>query len=92
MLNVGPILRALPKSRPGRPIVNRGISPVERVPCKVKDSFMVSFHIWSRWCGLTMRSAFRVRVPLREASNPTTRLKAVLGDLREERIPARVTA
>ena len=32
MLNVGPILRMLPKSRPGMPIVNRGISPVEKVP------------------------------------------------------------
>ncbi len=32
MLNVGPILKIFPKSKPGRPVVNSVMSPVERVP------------------------------------------------------------
>ena len=42
--------------------------------------------------GRTIRSALRLRVPSREASNPTTRLRAVLGDLRAEVTPEKVTA
>ena len=74
----------------GQPDRPHGDVPREKLAL---EHIMMSFCFYvqgSRWRGRTMMSAFRLRVPSREASNPTTRLKAE--ESRAERMPAKVTA